>query len=253
MFADILEQTTVEQVRTSAGIARLRGDHPLLAASPPSNQQILDATKVFYRAHQDLVDTSAANARAVAQQHKSFVTQLNGYKDNFQKKDAPTGAVQLTQSGIFGDSSGDDGGDDCSGLFGDSLCKAKASDLFTTIAVGVSAEVVILVGGMGGLGCAFDIAKRERAKGYGYATGELGLKVAADINVQVAIFNKLPSELNENIFGLTATVGAGLTLTFAPFFTMQEDKPTIFGYSVAVGVGAGAGVAVFGGHIWNFG
>ncbi len=46
----------------------------------------------------------------------------------------------------------------------------KASDLFTTIAVGVSAEAIFGIGGLAGLGCAWDIAKREGPKGYGFAT-----------------------------------------------------------------------------------
>ena len=68
--------------------------------------------------------------------------------------------------------------------------------------------------------CAWDIAKREGPRGYGYATAELGVKIAADLNLQVLILNRLPSELDFEIFGLTVTIAGGIAATFAPFFTM---------------------------------
>jgi len=247
MFGDALEQTTVDDIRMCPGIAKLHRAHPMLSASPPSNQQILDATKKFYGANQVLVDTTTTNTHSVSQ-NKSFVSSLNANTQAFQNKSMPIGAQNLTDNAVFDTSGGSDGG-----LFGPTLDHVKASQLFTTISVGVSAEVIVFVGGLGGLGCSFDIAKREGPRGYGYATAELGLKIAADINAQAAIFNRLPSNLNADIFGLTVTAAGGLAATFAMFYTSENGQLTILGYSIALGIGAGGGAAVFGGHLWNFG
>lgn len=168
--------------------------------------------------------------------------QLNS--NNWQSKQLTQAEQDQTSTGIFGSGSG-------KGIFDDTLNNVKASQLFSTISVGVSAEVIFFVGGLGGLGCAWDIAKREGPKGYGYATAELGIKIAADVNVQCCIFNKLPSELNIDIFGLNVGVYYGLGASFGMFFTGHDLQ--VLGYSIAIGVGLGGGAAIFGGHVWNFG
>ena len=170
------------------------------------------------------------------------MAQLNS--NNWQSKQLTQAEQDQTSAGIFGSASG-------KGIFDDTLNDIKASQLFSTISVGVSAEAIFLVGGLGGLGCAWDIAKREGPKGYGYATMELGIKIALDVNVQCCIFNKLPHELDLDIFGLTVSFYVYGGATFAMFFTSKDM--VVLGYSIAIGVGLGGGAAVFGGHIWNFG
>lgn len=265
-IGDVLENLRVEELRSGIGMPgfgkNLRSDHPILAASPPSNQKILDAVRKFYNNNQELVDTTTNNATDVAKNNKDYVQMLqsqnwkgsSGHGDNLTQS-----MKDVTSQGIFGSDSGSDPAFPCTppeckckGIFGSTLCKQKASNLFSTITVGVSAELIFLVGGYGGLGCAWDIAKREGPKGYGYVTGEIGLKIAADVNLQVGMFNKLPSKLNYDVFGLNVGVYVGLGASFTVFCTNINDL-TILGYSIAVGVGVGAGGAVFGGHIWNFG
>jgi hypothetical protein len=248
MWGDVLENLKPGDLRITPGLATLRrgaADHIMLAQGAPSNQQILDATKTFYGQQQALVDATTQNTNDVASSHKDYVAQLNS--NNWQSKQLTQSEQDQTSTGIFGAPGGNGGG----GIFGPTLDKVKASQLFSTISAGVSAEAIVIVGGLGGLGCSWDIAKREGPKGYGYATLELGLKVAVDINVQASIFNKLPSELNTQIYGLSVGVYYGLGATFAMFFTgMGTD---VLGYSIAIGVGLGGGAAVFGGHIWSFG
>jgi NAD kinase len=232
----------------------LGADHPILAAGPPTNQQILDATKQFYGQNQQQVDTTTTNT-STASKDSNYVSTLNSNDWKTGQPNTPlTQAMQdQTSVGLFDKTGGGDGtGQDCTGLFGPTLCETKASGLFSTVSVGVSAELVVFVGGYGGLGCAWDIAKREGPKGYGFATAELGLKVAADINVQAAIFNQLPSQLNENIFGLNVGIYALGGASFTMFYT-DINNLTILGYAISIGVGMGGGAAVFGGHIWSFG
>ncbi len=257
-IGDVLEGLSVDTLRMGIGMPgfgeNLKYDHPILGAGAPTNQQILDATKKFYGQNQVQVDTTATNTSTVSKD-SSYVSALNSNAWSAGQPNTPlTQTMQdQTSTAMFDQTGGGDGtGQDCTGLFGPTLCSTKASGLFSTVSVGVSAELVFLIGGYGGLGCAWDIAKREGPKGYGFATGELGLKIAGDVNVQAAIFNQLPSQLNENVFGLNVGVYAGGGVSFAVFFT-DLDNLTILGYAISVGVGIGGGAAVFGGHIWNFG
>jgi hypothetical protein len=247
MWGDVLENLKPSDLRITPGLAMLRrgmrsADHIMLSQGAPSNQQILDGTKRFYGQHQALVDGTTRNTGNVATSNKDYVAQLNS--NNWRSQHLTQAEQDQTSTGIFGSASG-------KGLFDDTLNNIKASQLFSTISVGVSAELIFFVGGLGGLGCAWDIAKREGPKGYGYATAELGIKIAADVNVQCCIFNKLPSELNLDIFGLNVGVYAFGGASFGMFFTGNNLE--VLGYSIAIGVGLGGGAAVFGGHVWSFG
>lgn len=240
MFGDKLENTRVEDLLITPGLATLD--------SVPSNQQILDAVKRFYSAQQALVDTTATNVKDVSQNDKAYVAKINTNTDDFQHSILTQQAKDQTSTGIFGK---DKSGKCDSGIFGPTLCKTKSSNLFSTIGIGLSAEAVLLVGGYGGLGCAWDITGRETPRGYRYSTLELGIKVEADLNIQAAIFSKIPSNLNSKIYGIN--VGAAYIggLGLSVFFT-GDNLNDPFGYSVSAGVGLGGGAAIFGGSISNF-
>jgi len=246
-IGDVLEALTPGDLRVSPALAHnaVASPHPraTLAAGAPSNQQILDASKQFYSGHHAVVDATTENAKSVAQSQPAYVKQLNGYDWNSQ---------QLTQDEQSTTSSSIFGSNGAGGLWGPALDNVKADQLFTTIGVGVSADVQFFIGGAGGLGCVWDIAKREGPKGYGYATGELGLRITAAINVQCVIFNQLPSALSYDVFGLKVSIDAGISLAFQMFYTNLSSL-TLLGFGVGVGVGVGGGATVFGGHIWNFG
>lgn len=250
MWGDTLENLKASDLRVTPGLALLRrspagANHIMLSQNAPSNQQILDATRKFYGANQGLVDGTTENTNSVAASNSSFVSGLNS--NNWQNNQLTQTEQDQTSTGIFGNTGGSGNG----GIFGPTLDNVKASDLFTTISVGVSAEAIAIVGGLGGLGCAWDIAGREGPRGYGFTTLELGLKIAVDINVQACIFNKLPTELDTAIYGMTVGVNYGLGATFTMFFTgMGVD---VLGYGISIGIGIGGGAAVFGGHVWNFG
>ena len=247
-LGDILEGLSADDLRISPGLAHhppgARYPRETFADSAPTNQQVLDATKQFYGAHQPAVDATSQNASSVSQTQGSYVSQMNSYP---WKSQALTQDEQnTTASSIFGANGGaGDGG----GMWGPTLDKVKADQLFTTISVGINADLQFGIGGAGGLGCAWDIAKREPPRGYGYATGELGLRIDASINIQAAIFNQLPSQLTMDIFGLIVTAGP---LSFQAFFQNLKQLTPI-GYAISVGFGLGGGASVFGGHIWNFG
>jgi hypothetical protein len=245
-LGDILEDLEPGDLRVSPALAHYNtAPYPraTLAAGAPSNQQILDATKQFYSAHHPVVDATTENAKTVAQTQPQYVSQLNGY--SWKSQQLTQDEQNTTSSSIFGSNG-------TGGLWDNTLDNVKADQLFTTIGVGVSADVQFFIGGAGGLGCVWDIAKREGPKGYGYATGELGLRVTAAFNVQCVIFNQLPSALNYDIFGLKVSIDAGLSLAFQVFYTNLSNLQ-ILGYGIGVGVGIGGGATVFGGHVWNFG
>lgn len=246
-IGDTLEALTAEDLIVSPGLAHIavKGDGRMtLAASAPSNQAILDATKQFYGAHQTVVDATAQNTKSVVQTQPGYVNSMNGY--SWKSQQLTSSEQDTTGSAVFGSSGG------TGGLFGPTLDNVKADQLFTTIGVGINADVQFFVGGAGGLGCVWDIAKREGPKGYGFATGELGIRITASVNAQCVIFNQLPSALSYDIFGLKVSIDLGLSLSFQVFYT-NINSLTLLGYGIGAGIGFGGGATVFGGHIWNFG
>ena len=107
-----------------------------------AHQRFLDGTKRFYGQHQALIDGTTRNTGNVATSRKDYVAQLNS--NNWQSKQLTQAEQDQTSAGIFGSASGN--------IFDDTLNDIKASQLFSTISVGVSAEAIFLVGGLGGLG-----------------------------------------------------------------------------------------------------
>lgn len=214
-----------------------------LLDSAPTNQQILDATRQFYAGHQHVVDATTLNTKSVAQDQASYVDTMNGF--NWKNQQLTQDEQSATSNSIFGSNG-------TGGIWDNTLNNVKTDQLFTTIGVGVNGDVQFFIGGAGGLGCVWDIAKREGPKGYGFATGELGLRVTLAINVQCVIFNQLPSALNYDIFGLKVSIDAGISLAFQVFYTNLRDLQ-ILGYGIGAGIGVGGGATVFGGHLWNFG
>jgi hypothetical protein len=247
LWDEAFETLTPEDVRFSPALAHGANGAPFphasFAAAAPSNQEILDASNQFYSAHHAVVDATTYNTKSVAKSQPDYVNQLNGY--NWHSQQLTQNEQNTTSSSIFGANGG-------GGLWGPTLDNVKADQLFTTIGVGVSADVQFFVGGAGGLGCVWDIAKREGPKGYGYATGELGLRITAAFNVQCVIFNQLPSALNYNIFGLKVSLDLGISLAFQVFWRFNGQLE-LLGYGIGAGIGLGGGATVFGGHLWNFG
>lgn len=243
-IGEILESLRADEITLSPALAHPDSNSPgrLLVDSAPTNQQILDASKQFYSGHHVVVDATTLNTKSVAQNQPSYVNTMNGY--NWNNQQLTQSEQQTTGGSIFGNGTG--------GIWDNTLDNVKADQLFTTIGVGITADVQFFIGGAGGLGCVWDIAKREGPKGYGYATGELGIRVTASLNAQCVIFNQLPSALNYDIFGLKVSLDMGISLSFQIFYTNLSSLQ-ILGYGIGAGVGLGGGATVFGGHIWNFG
>lgn len=237
-IGDQLEVITAEDLRRAGSLNDVAA-----AAGAPSNQQILNAMKTFYGAHTAVVDGTATNTGSVAKSQPSFVNTMNGY--SWKDQQLGSDEQSTTQTAIFG------GVTAVGGMFDPALDDINADHLFSTIGVGVSADVQFFVGGAGGLGCMWDIAKREGPKGYGYATGEVGIRVTAALNVQCFVTNQLPSATNFDIYGLKVSIDMGLSLSFAAFW--YGNDLNLLGFAVGAGVGVGGGATVFGGHIWNFG
>jgi hypothetical protein len=241
MWGDILESLRPSDLRIAPGVATLPREHFMLSAGAPTNDQILGATKKFYGRYQKLIDTTTLNTQDVAKNRPDYVAQLNS--NNWQNNRLTQAEKDQTDPAGIGGST-----------WGDTLNNLKSNQFFTTLGVGVCAELILFVGGFGGIGCMWDVpAGREPPKGYAYATAELGVKISALLNVQATIFNKMPHELNNiDICGLTVGLHLGIGLMFAMFFT-KFSADDIIGYSIAAGAGAGGGAAIFGGKIWNFG
>lgn len=238
-IGDQLEVITAEDLHRAGSLDAVAAK----AGSAPSNQQILDAMKAFYSAHTTVVDGTATNTGSVAQTQPSFVSTMNGY--DWKNQQLGSDEQTTTDTAIFGGTTA------VGGIFDPALNDINADQLFSTIGVGISLDVQFFVGGAGGLGCMWDIAKREGPRGYGYATGEVGLRVTAALNVQCFVTNQLPSATNFDVFGLKVSIDMGISLSFATFW--YGDNLNLLGFAIGAGIGVGGGATVFGGHIWNFG
>lgn len=243
-FGDTIENLKASDLRIEPSLPLALHRSPrLLGSSPPTNQQALDAMKAFYASNQQLVDTSTTDTGNCSQNQGSYVGSMNGF--NWKSQQLSASEQSTTQSGIFG-ASGTGGG-----IWDNTLNNVKASSLFTTIGVGVGLDLQFFVGGMGGLGCNWDIAKREGPRGLGYATGVVGIGIDVSVNIQCFISNLLPSQLDQDTWGLKVSAHVFGGAMFAVFF--QSGTTTVFAYVVGIGVGIGADASIFGGHVWNFG
>jgi len=249
MFGDTLENLTTEELRLSPSIARLSGTHLLTSASDNVHQQILDATRDFYATRATLVDTAVTNIYGVAQ-NAGFVLAMNGFRDIFRQSTLPAGARSMTRTALFG--AGLDREDRGDGLFTASLEQLQDDAGFATVAVGVNLDVMIGAGGLGGLGCCWDIEAREAPRGYGYLTGEHGCPIASCSNLQFAAFTAPPSRLRHEIVGLALEAPGPLGIGLMSFFAMQGNGADFLGFALLSGADLSGPPTLFSGHLWNF-
>jgi hypothetical protein len=278
LFGDQVENLRASDLRVSPALPATDPDRRLLTSNL-TDQQALDALKAFYSRYHYLVDAATIDTQGCAVNHREVVAQLNGLPWSSNQLTAEARAI--TGQAIFGQ--GDPGSDDdeccqcepqCDpardpkcrpkddpkcielknkgkcGLWSGSLCKVKETDLWSTVAVGVNANMQLLVGGAGGMGCAWDLAQRERPHGYGYAIGEIGLGITADANVQFFCASRLPSELSLDIWGIIVSLHGGIGATWSLFYA--PGTTDVIAWSIGAGVGLGAQATIFGGHIWSF-
>ncbi|MEI2765327.1 MAG: hypothetical protein V9F82_06525 [Dermatophilaceae bacterium] len=246
IFADALEALSATDLQP---VGRLAGVADADRLGTPSNAQILAACQKAYAAHQPAVDacTTSSNTWAAGPGRSTGnIATIRSQQGSYNDKQL--GAAQVAQTqGVF-QANGDP--QDCSGIFGPAMCNVNADHLFSTIGLGMSVSADVIVGGAGGLGCAWDIAGREGPKGYGYLQGEIGLAIDVAVNIECVIYNQLPSALSFTTLGLVVEVGYGLGARLA---VITDTSLDLRGFAIGIGANAGAGALVFGGHIWNFG
>jgi hypothetical protein len=247
-IGDLIESLDPNDLVISPALAHYATESPrpsTLATDAPSNEQLVEATQRFYAEHQKILDAATHNTATVAQSRPDYVRTMNDF--DWKSEQLSNAEKNVTGRSIFGT----DGG----GLWGPTIDNLKADDLFTTIGVGVSADLQVGIGGAGGIGAAWDMVKnRGVPRGYVYAIGEAGLRIATSVNVQCVVFNRLPADLNATVYGLKASIDLGISVTLHVVYT-NLGSLTKLGFAVGAGVGfgLGAGATVFGGHIWNFG
>lgn len=222
-------------------------DRSAAAVGGPSNAQILQACQQGYAAHQPAVDacTMSSNTWASGPGTANIAT-IRSQQPDYDNKQLGSAQVASTQ-GVFNANADPQ---NCSGIFGNALCNVNADLLFSTIGLGMSVNADLIIGGAGGLGCAWDIAGREGPQGYGYLQGEIGLAIDVAVNIECVIYNQLPSQLNFTTLGIAVTVGFGLGARLA---VITDTSLNLRGFAIGIGANVGAGALVFGGHIWSFG
>jgi hypothetical protein len=117
-LGDVLEALRPDELRISPALAHRPFDAAMpratLADAAPTNQQVIDATKAFYSAHQPCVDASTTNAKSVSTTQPQYVSQMNSYA--WKSQQLTQNEQNTTNSAVFG-TDGKGGG----GLWGPTL------------------------------------------------------------------------------------------------------------------------------------
>jgi hypothetical protein len=224
LFTPALEAIDPETVPLSfpAGVPRERA--MALAAAAPSNQQVIDACKAAYGAHQPAVDgvTTGSVDTAQSKSSQSDLDALHTY-DWSRQVAAPALATPIYQAAT--------------------MAQARAAvdkdGAFATFFVGVDANIDFIVGGGGGVGV-----------GLGIPTGQplwmawgglrIGLNIDIAVNLDCGIFLEPPSEVAGDYLGLEISaepIAEGPSIGFG--IHMSPDLSKVRGFSISVGVELG--------------
>jgi hypothetical protein len=224
LFMPALEAIEPERLPISvpAGVPRERA--MALASSAPSNQQVLDACKQAYTAHQPAVDavttSSVDTAQAPSAQHD--IDALHTYDWN-RKVAAPKLTTPILQAPTMAPAR-----------------KAVDKDgAFATWFIGVEASADIIIGGTGGVGVGVGIPSGQPMW---MAYGGLRISVNIDIavNINTGVFLEAPSDVAGDYIGIEMSAepiyeGPSLGLGIH----LSTDLSEIRGFSLAVGVELG--------------
>jgi hypothetical protein len=230
----------------TAPLARLNADHierrtrrPELTSSalgaPPTNQQILDAAKAAYSAHQVAVDASTTGGVAYAQtdRGKSQIHVLNSYSWQRKVADASIATPVYTDSAMAS-----------------AVQAAQADSALLTLVYGISADAQCFLGAEGGIGIAFGLTGGGDVAGLAYVAGKFGLDIDAAVNLQIGLWTGSPQMLSGNFYGLEVNVDLEVSVSLGIFLDIATLQPS--GFSLGVGCGLGGGATLVDGNTWIF-
>jgi hypothetical protein len=198
-----------------------------LAASGPSNQEVLDACKQAYGQHTDAVDNvtlgSVDSAQSPALQPD--VVAMHNYRWQ-SKVAAPRLAAPVFDSSTMANAR-----------------TAAADDgAFATFFVGIEVNVDFIVGGAGGAGVGFPFPSKDGMVPLWMAWGGLRIALNIDIavNITTGVFLEPPSEVAGDYIGLDISaepVAEGPSVGFG--IHLAPDLSKVRGFSISVGVELG--------------
>lgn len=215
---------------------------PLLTArgagltTPPSNQQVLDAAKASYQAHQPVVDGYTTGGLAYVQtpSGQPNVAALNAY--DWKSKQA--GPITPTALAV-----------NESSTLAAAQEQAQADPAVASLVFGISESAQVIVGEGAGIGVAFSVDNPSDVVGTGYVCGKLGLDVDVSVNLNVALWTNSPQNLAGSFYGLEINLDLEVGVCLGIY--ISGDLNT-FGFSIGVGAGLGGGATIVGGYTWVF-
>lgn len=226
---DALDPRRMQRTHTVKGAEYL--------AAPPTNEQILDAARLVYHQHVDVVDlhTQCGINYVRLADGQTKVAALNAYEWTSKQAEPITPAARLIHTAP---------------ALKPALEAAHADPAVWSLVIGISECAQFIVGEEGGVGIALALDKSGDSKGFGYFAGKLGLDVDAAINLNLGIWNAPPAKLAGGFWGIQVNLDLEVGVSLG--ILMSGDKLQYMGFSVGVGVGVGGGATIVGGYTWLF-
>lgn len=226
---DALDPRRMQRTHTVEGAEYL--------SAPPTNEQILDAARLVYHQHVDVVDshTQCGIKYVGLADGQAKVAALNAY-DWTSKQAAPiTPTAGLVHAAP---------------TLQPAVKAAHDDPDVWSLVIGISESAQFVVGEEGGVGVAFALDNTGDSKGEGYFAGKLGFDVEVSINLNLGIWNAPPAKLSGGFWGLQVNLDLEVGVSLG--ILMSGDQLQYMGFSVGVGVGVGGGATIVGGYTWLF-
>ena len=196
-----------------------------LAASGPSNQEVLDACKAAYRQHTNAVDQTTFGSVKVSQDsgQRQNIQALHAY--NWDSKVAPPGMAQP----IF-----------ASAAMAAARAAVERDKALATFFLGIQANIDLFIGAEGGVGVGFAIPSKPNDPPIWMAYGgyRLAFNIDVGININASLFLEPPKEVAGDFLGIEFSgrpVAEGPEVSFG--IHMTPDLKKLRGFTLGVGVG----------------
>lgn len=221
LYAPVLDKLTPDRLVLARRPGTTLQAAMAMAASAPTNQQVLDACRGAYSQFQDAVDQATLGSVYTTQDQtgSSLVKTMNA--DNWSKNPPR----QALASPIYQAST---------------MAEARAAanqQQFGLFFVGVSVDVDFIIGAEGGIGIGFPLTGPPASVGLAYGGWKLSTNIDIAFNLNCGIFIEPTEEIAGDFIGIEVAaepVEEGPEVSFG--IHMKPDLSKVVGFTLGVGV-----------------